>query len=521
MERLIKWLKWFDKNLIKLLLIGFIFLIPIYPKFPLQVVNYTYVAIRLEDFYITFMVLVFLIQVLRKKVGLRKDFLLIFSLFWIAVFISFLYGVFIKETILYRQVGFFHALRRVEYMIVFFIAASLITSPKELYYYLRLIMISLLFVSLYGIGQKFLGFPAIQTMNDEFAKGRILYLTPEARISSTFAGHYDLAAYIVLLMPLVLALRFYKKTLLYFFLFIISLFTLTLTASRVSYIAYILSVMHFIIFIKKTRLLIVVIIFTVGFTLFSKNLTSRFVKTLQIKQIFINEKTGQVIVPQKITTKELPAGTFYIPVKEKEPLKATADGNIILKEKIREEVRTKASKTGKTLSTIEEERLIATISARLKAITTIVSDISFATRLQVEWPRAIKAFIRSPLLGTGPSSITEATDNDYLRWLGEFGLIGTSLFLIIIFLIIKKILVSIHQLDKEEKIVYFGFLFGLLAMFINAGYIDVFEASKVAYTFWVTAGFFIGRLSLFKIKQVLQKGIIFGNQILLLFFLFF
>ena len=36
------------------------------------------------------------------------------------------------------------------------------------------------------------------------------------------------------------------------------------------------------------------------------------------------------------------------------------------------------------------------------------------------------------------------------------------------------------------------FIFGFLALFINASYIDAFEASKVAYTFWTIAGLYIG-----------------------------
>ena len=125
----------------------------------------------------------------------------------------------------------------------------------------------------------------------------------------------------------------------------------------------------------------------------------------------------------------------------------------------------------------------------------MVSDISFATRLQIEWPRAVKAFLHNPIVGTGPSSITEATDNDYLRWIGEFGLLGTTLFLFILFTIIKDVWTHSRRLNEQDRAVYYGFLFGTFALLFNAGYIDVFEASKVAFTFWTYAGIVIGSLA--------------------------
>jgi len=136
------------------------------------------------------------------------------------------------------------------------------------------------------------------------------------------------------------------------------------------------------------------------------------------------------------------------------------------------------------ISSDQEAQYMATLAANLKPVNTVVSDISFATRLQIEWPRAINAFKKNPLLGTGPSSITEATDNDYLRWLGEFGILGTSLFLFIFY--------KLGRLVWSKNIISLGFLFGLGALLFNATYIDVFEASKVAYTFWTVAGLFVG-----------------------------
>ena len=151
-----------------------------------------------------------------------------------------------------------------------------------------------------------------------------------------------------------------------------------------------------------------------------------------------------------------------------------------------------ATISGEISTVVEEKKYMASLSANLRPVNTVVSDISLATRLQVEWPRAIDAFKKNPLLGTGPSSLTEATDGDYFRWLGELGLLGTITFLNILFLILKTIWVGVKKLPFSEKLIGYGFIFGFFALFINASYIDAFEASKVAYTFWTLAGLYIG-----------------------------
>jgi len=227
-------------------------------------------------------------------------------------------------------------------------------------------------------------------------------------------------------------------------------------------------------------------------------LTQRFLKTFQVRRILVDEKTGAVYVGQTITTKELPAGSFYVRLNDQTSnINLDAFKNQVIQEKINE-----ATKSGTVLTKKEKEDLIATFSANIKPVNTVVSDISFATRLQIEWPRAINAFKKNPLLGTGPSSITEATDNDYLRWLGETGLLGTLIFLNILFIILKNIWDRLKNFSPQEKLISYGFIFGLLGLLVNASYIDVFEASKVAYTFWTIAGIFIGYSSLNQISKI-------------------
>ncbi len=488
MKKLLKRLCWVDDNLLKILLTIFIVFIPLYPKLPLIDIEYTYIYIRFEDFFVATIYLFFLIQLIRRKVALSKKMFFLFFLFWLAVFSSYLYGYFILKTIPVHYIGFLHSARRVEYMGIFLVAASLIRKKEDLLYYLKIFLITFFLTTIYGIGQKLLGWPAVQTMNPEYARGYILFLTPEARISSTFAGHYDFASYLIFFMPLVLVFYLWQQKLIYLGLFILALINLVFTASRISYIGYILTVFPMLLFLRRFKLMSFVLILTIVLTLANQNLTSRLKRTFQVKKILVDQKTGEVYIPQKITTKELPAGTFYIALKNKKISEKDLEA---YKESIIKSKQKEATKSGQKID-------IASLSANLKPVETVVSDISFATRLQVEWPRAINAFKKSPFFGTGSSSLTEATDNDYLRWIGEFGFFGTAIFLMILFKLLKSFFLFIKKelfFNKiNEKIIFFGLIFGFFALMVNASYIDVFEASKVAFTFWALMGIFYGYL---------------------------
>ena len=493
MNKLLSWFRQLDENLVKILLVGFIFLVPLWPKLPIKMINYTYIAIRFDDIYLAILAFVFIVQLLRKKVFINRKFIFPFAFFLLAVISSYLWNSYISKAIEFPHLGLLHTLRRIEYMIMFFIASSVIKTKKDFWRIISFFFFSVLIVVLYGLGQKFLNFPAVQTMNPEYAKGYILYLTPEARISSTFGGHYDLAIYLVLAIPLILSFYFSKKKSTYLYLFIIALLILLYTSSRSSFIAYFVATVGFLLFIRKFKFLIFTLVLTAGLMFITGEITKRFLQTFQVRRILIDDRTGAVYIGQKITTKDLPAGSFYVKLKDQ----SKGDNLDTFRDQVVQDKVDQATLSGE-LTAKETEKYVATLSANLRPVNTVVSDISFATRLQVEWPRAINAFKKNPLLGTGPSSITEATDGDYFRWLGEFGLLGTIAFLNILFLIIKMIWDSVKKLEINEKLIGYGFIFSFFALFINASYIDAFEASKVAYTFWTIAGLYIGYYSLNK-----------------------
>jgi O-antigen ligase len=92
-------------------------------------------------------------------------------------------------------------------------------------------------------------------------------------------------------------------------------------------------------------------------------------------------------------------------------------------------------------------------------------------------------------LGTGYSSIGLASDNDYLRSLAEVGLLGTAAFgLIFIRWYIPFFKTAWRPSQNIKDVFVLSVGCGLLALLMNAVFIDVFEASKIAIITWTLLG---------------------------------
>ena len=78
---------------------------------------------------------------------------------------------------------------------------------------------------------------------------------------------------------------------------------------------------------------------------------------------------------------------------------------------------------------------------------------------------------------------------------------GTVLLLAILGSIMISIMKKIRNMQLKYKYIFYGFIFGFIGLFINAGYIDLFEASKLAYTFWLLAGIFYASAVFFVQKK--------------------
>ncbi len=528
-----KLLRFLDNNIVKIGICFLLAFVALYPKLPSVHIIRTYVYIRLEDFAIAAVTVIWFIQLIRRKISF-PPFLLALPIYayWIAGLVCLAASLLVfgpQTANFFPHIAALEYLRRIEYMILFLIAFSTVKSWKDIRDYFVILCLVILGISLYGIGQKFYGFlwlnfpylkqinfcfPSFQTGNEEFAKGYRLCLPADGRMTSTFGGSYDLAAYMALVIPiLVTVLISVKKWGLrigLFMLLILSLMMLIFTASRVSFISYIVGITAALILFKKKIFLIPVLLISVLLLfIFSSSTIKRFEQTIRFTSIITTPQgeivgevptttktttpaNGKKVIKENIPSQALPAGSVIIGLSSR----GTATSSAVIQQNLTpEEARAlRLQNGGYQLSTVNGSFLIQ------KAL---ALDISFTTRFQAEWPRAWNAFLKDPLLGTGFSTLTLATDGDYLRFLGESGLLGFVTFFFA-FLMFGIVLHEIYpQVNSNfHKAIFMGVSGGMIGIFVNAIFIDVFEASKDAESMWIILGIALAGLFLYKKKPI-------------------
>jgi len=403
--------------------------VPLYPKFPFISIPGTFVSVRLEDFLIGLVFLLWFIKMLPNI----KDFLgnrvnMSVLLFLAAGAVSVASAIFITKTVV-PHIGLLHWLRRVEYLSAFFIGVAALKDKSNLRFYIGCLMVVIVAVFFHGVAQKHFGLPIITTQNFEYSKGLALMYRPGSHLVTTFAGHYDLATFLVLVSPLVYTLLFTssskREKAFFAILSLFSLWLLVNSISRISIVSFMGSVTLSLILIRRFKVILLFLAVTIVFIGLSSNLIDRYTRIL------------------RVTVERL----MYLPV------------NTVLAAEEKEEA--------------------------------IYEDRSSSIRFNVEWPRAVRAFTKNPLLGTGYSSITLATDSHYLRLIGEVGLIGFMAFFLIFIhvgVILLRALLRIKSMTLEN-VYLVGVVAALPGVFLNAVFIDVFDASKFAIIFWLMLGF--------------------------------
>lgn len=452
-------------NIFRIILSVLILFIPLYPKFPLANFNGTYVALRLDDIVVATCALIWVLWQIKNKFPILKQRVSFLFLAYItSIFISTLIAILIYRTTP-ASILFLHFFRRLEYISLFFIALNSLKTKKDFSPAYIFLLICLLGVAIYGYGQRYLNFPIVSTMNEEFSRGQLLHMDVWTRISSTFAGHYDLAAFLSLILIILISVISLTKNkflrVISIIIFLISFDILTRTASRVSIFAFWGGSIISLFLIKKyfwivpISALIIYSIFTSG------DLNQRLIAT--INSLKPKNTTTNVIKPTIIPTPTpiVVIATTLSPF----PIKKMSPTPIIIRH-----------------GPVDE-------------IIPVDADVGVARsgeiRFNVEWPRAISAFSKNIIFGTGLGSISLATDNDYLRSLGESGLLGLFTFLFIpiyfIFKTLKLFWIKKTDIYIQLQLAFVGVIFCALA---NAIFIDIFEASKIAYTFWILMAVF-------------------------------
>ena len=491
-----KFLKWFDGHILEYLSFALLIFIPLYPKIPLADLIPGYIVrLRLDDLLVGGAFVIFLIQLVRKKVTLKGNPLFIPLLIYVIIgFISSLSAMFVTKTVPTSDIHitklFLNWARRIEYFSVFFIFFSSIKSLSQVKKYIYVAALVLLAVSIYGFGQKYLYWPAFSTMNREFSKGIKLYLTEHARVLSTFGGHYDLAAYLMIVLTLFIPLALVVKNLLHKFFFLgVSLagfWLLILTVSRTSFLAYIVSITiaFTLLSFKKgwfwafSRWFVVIALSLTVMVSFG-DLSDRFAHVLKLDKF----KTSLALKPIK---KEPPKNSqaAYIGVGSKSDTPPSTQ----------KPIDGQGPQTARPADVYEDipefgqaEGLPATLAAkpRVYSQAAVNYDLSTGIRLDYTWPAAIKGFKRNILFGSGYSTLTkrniedfteaESTDNDFLRALGETGLLGFLAFFGTISFIIWYAIKNFAKVkDPFFATIVASLVAATIGLLVNSIYIYVF-----------------------------------------------
>ena len=376
-------------------------------------------------------------------------------------------------------------------------------------------------------------------MNREFSKGMRLYLTEHARVQSTFGGHYDLGAYLVIILPILLALTYkaqakWEKRLL-FLTHAFGLWLLIVSASRAPFVAYMAAAYMVIALVSwaapnwKLRLLGFLKRF-VGFTLmltiflviFGEDINERFMQVLesqpQYPQIMATfdywnarRKDARDLLYDRLGIRALtpPPNSIAFDNSDLEPVLTPTDElpTTTRPSDVYEDIPDLVEiETDQGVITVEKDR---TWSANA-----LKYGLSMAIRLDALWPNAIKGFMRNPLLGSGYATLNkeavfqftdaDSTDNNYLRALGETGLLGFLAFFGTIVLVLHLTAKHLFDTNILKATLAIGVFAGSIGLLLNALYIDVYAASKVAFTYWAVVGLTLAVFAL-KFPVVKQK----------------
>ncbi|MDP3758121.1 MAG: O-antigen ligase family protein, partial [Candidatus Daviesbacteria bacterium] len=411
-----KLLSIYQNTLFYLILFLFAF-IPLYPKFPLFNVTGTFVAVRMEDIFIGLAILlwgVYLYLSGQLRSFFKDKLMQAILLFFFIGAVSSFSAIFLTHTVI-PHIGLLHFFRRVEFLLLLPIVVSVVRTKRQFILILITLGLTILIVNGYALGQQYLDWPVISTTNSEFSKGLILHLTPGARVNSTFAGHYDLAVFLAMAIVIMTALFFAVKKRLkipVLLLGLLSLGVLIMTAARLSFVAAFLGIIAALIFTKKTRYLLLILGVIVIISVYPSQLRDRLVSTVTINLLAQGQRYEGKTDDQKVRSK-LNIPTLAVQTSSESALTSQF-----------------SSSSGQIATDITPGEPIDTTQLGVYR--------SFQIRYKVEWPRAITALEKNPLLGTGYSSLDIATDNDFLRSLGEVGILGTTAFVLVLVEIGKR-----------------------------------------------------------------------------------
>lgn len=477
--------RFFDRSTLLILAVFLLLFIPLYPKLPLlEIIPGYLVKLRIEDLVVGVTGMVWLIQSYRNRITWRSSFLGAITIYAGIGLLSILSGIFILQTIpmepLHIGKSVLHFFRYLEYFSVFFFMFGAVTSLRQTKLIAWLLSVVVVIVTLYAYGQLHWSWPVFSTMNREFSKGTAQALGENARVQSTFAGHYDMAAFLVILLPYLLAVvvthpRWWPKV--WFATVAVGAsWLLVESGSKFALVAGLIgSYLMVLLYLKKFPRLhrSISIISIVGVLLagFSLTILAFNLSNPRLAQSLTTLREAHIIQQLPPLTKVIDKATRFVanqqPTDNRRPIDV--------------EYQPSLGEAGPTWSE-----------------NTLKYGLSLGIRLDALWPQALGGLAKNFYLGsgygtlnkTGNSMFVEAdsTDNNILRTLGETGVLGFITFYGVIWLVTHSVTMGLNDRTWITRAVSLGLIGAAIGLLIDAMMIDVFVASKVAFTFWALAG---------------------------------
>lgn len=418
------------------------FFVVVFPKIPLIPTGLA-VSIRLEDILVFYLWILFLIYLLKDQIKIPKN--LIF--FWI--------GLYLFWALISTILGFFRGdvitplffLRKIEY-ISFFFFAYIITTPKNIAQFYKLVFISFWIVAIIGFLQYFrilhlLGITPLFSSYLQETTTRFWDPSAPRLISSTFDGNYDLGGYLILLIPffqLLFSNPYYSGKWKIFLTFLSALALISLSGARAPTIIALGTVL--LIFIKKV--------------FFGSK-----------KQIAILFLIFILLICSFFIFKEIIFKNFF-----------QRAGNLP--------------------------------SFNFDSITNFFQDDRSIKLRADKWLMAWDGFLSHPVTGVGIGGFSFiAADGQHIQTLGETGFVGLILFFALFFYIIKMntetgrylIKIPLNNKDALNKIFIIALSIGILGLILDGIVINSFDASKIAVCLWTFIGISAKINSLYKQKN--------------------
>lgn len=434
---------WFETRLFCLFIFSYIVL---FPKISIVSVPGTYIGIRGEDLFLA----LFLLEFLLKYFVFKYDFSMpsairkisnIFFLYVLACLLSVFFGI-LNGTVESPLLGLLYAFRKFEYFSLIYVALVLFSGKntcKSNQQLRRFIDLSTVAIIAIGVLQKLglVGAFSLGVYSPIFT----------SRIMSTFSGPYEFSGYLLLITPLYVYELFKKqKYIKSSFYLIMIVYGIYLTQSRTSLVVF------------------GVIVILEGFRLSRSRALLMIIGSLILVLIMLG------------------GGLFKGAISAQSSSPATSSAERFESLNLSEmATETKYAWDIKDFKTYQE---VGPSREGLHG-----SDDSYSVRL-AKWFNLLDGFFQHPFLGLGLSATGEAVDGNYIRLLAESGVVGTALWAIVYFEIYVEARKRLIRQSLLATVTYYG----LISLFLGAVFIDVFESSKIAMTFWFFAGWMLSNI---------------------------